>query len=322
MTSTLTRIGDYAIEHEIATMGAVVRYEGRHVVLPRRAAIEVLLPLPTGSRPAAVQMMREACIVEALRHAGVPRIYECGVTPDRRPWVALELVEGETLDDELRRGPLAVAEVVALLEHVAEILAHAHARGVLHRDVTPSAIVRGDTERGFPLCVQGWGAARTLDTELPPPPRGLNHYRALELLRGDEIDGRADVFALGAIAYQALTGELPSLPITRRAPRTPAPVAALIEQMLSDDRYQRPTAIEVCDMTRIIRKQATATAGVTETVPEPVEEVVLLVDVSRGPIRARPRWTPQLPLDDRASAATRDAEQSSTRRRRSVRDDR
>jgi serine/threonine protein kinase len=251
--------------------------------------IEVL-DSPTAGRSAAVQMMREACILEGLRHAGTPRVYECGVLPDRRPWVAVELVTGTTLTEELQRGPLGVDEVIELLECVAEILAHAHKRGVLHRDVVPDAIVRGGTERGFPLSLSGWRSARPLDTELAPSLPGANHYRAPELSRGDEIDGRADVFALGMIAYEALTGEIASLPLEWCAPG-PAELAMLIDRMLSEDRFRRPSASEVCAAARAIREDL-AEGAVTP------EVVVQLSDVSRAKRRTKPRWTPQIDFAD------------------------
>ena len=300
MTATLTRIGDYTLGREVSVTASVVRYEATHVVLPRRAVVEVLT---TVARPMAVQMMREACILEALRHAGVPRVFECGVLPDRRPWVAIERIAGVSLEAELRRECLPAGQVVTLLEQLAEILAYAHARGVLHRDVAPGAIFRGETERGFPLCLHSWGYARTLDTELPPAPRGSAHYRAPEVLRGEEIDGRADVFALGMVAYEALSGSLPSLPLMPATSPRSGPLAALIEQMLSADLFQRPTAIEVYDTARAIHKQVKASAETTEATLDPVEEVVLLVDVSREPIRNKPRWTPPWALNERAAAA-------------------
>src|ERR1051325_2986117 len=104
-----SRIGDYVVERDAGD-----GYEAVHVLLPRRVRLEVMHPTFVGLKPVAVRMMREACILEALRHPGVPRIFEVGLMNDQRtfmsaqsgpegsmtrgrPWVASELVEGEAL---------------------------------------------------------------------------------------------------------------------------------------------------------------------------------------------------------------------------------
>src|ERR1043165_7458531 len=90
-----SRIGDYVVEREAGD-----GYEAVHVLLPRRVRLEVMHPTFVGLKPVAVRMMREACILEALRHPGVPRIFEVGLMNDQRtnrPWVASELVDGESV---------------------------------------------------------------------------------------------------------------------------------------------------------------------------------------------------------------------------------
>lgn len=239
-----TKIGDYEVQQVVVVAG-VVRYEATHVVLPRRAIIEVLEP--TASRMLAVRLMRHACILEALHHPGVPRVFECGML-EGRPWIAFERTDGITLESDLRARRLDVSEVLDVIEQVATILTHSHARGVLHRDITPSAIIR-DARRGH-VVLQGWANACTLDTELPGLLRGTHRYRAPELLHDRPADVRADIFALGRIAYEALTG---------RAPFHPG-LATLITDMVSEDPTSRPAAAEVVARVRAIR---------AESVPQP-----------------------------------------------------
>ena len=81
------RIGDYVVDREVAYETAAIVYYATHVVLPRKAHVKVSHP---GSRTAAVQLLREACILEALSHPGAPRVYELGVLADRRPWSSIE----------------------------------------------------------------------------------------------------------------------------------------------------------------------------------------------------------------------------------------
>ena len=124
------RIGDYVVDREVAYEAAAIVYFATHVVLPRQAHVKVSHP---GSRPAAVQLLREACILEALSHPGAPRVYECGVLADRRPWSSIERLPCIALDRFVGDRPAALSDVVVALRDVADVLRHAHERGIVHR---------------------------------------------------------------------------------------------------------------------------------------------------------------------------------------------
>ncbi len=271
MTGPSDRIGDYRIESELPRVGAASRYLVTHVLLPRRAVVRV------APRTAAVALMREACILEALHHPGVPRVFECGMLPDQRSWVAIEHVIGTTVAQET--APVAIGDAVAVLRDVAAILDHAHRRGVTHGGVRDEAIVRGDGTRGFPLCLLEWGAAR-LDAE-----------------------PAADIAALGVVVYEALTGAPPTLPLARRCPSAPGKLAALIDHMLAHDPAGRPGAAEVAAEAERI---ADLLDGPAEDAPADVEEVELVVDLSREPPPppARPRWTPAFEVPQRSDTGS------------------
>lgn len=211
----LTTIGDYQVR-VLDRVGAVVRYAATHIVLPRRAVVELLES--DAPRVDALRLMRRACILEALQHPAVPRIFECGRL-EGRPWIAISDEDGPTLHDELQQGRLEVREVLTLLVEVAALLAHAHARGVLHGDITPSAIVRA------PLSLLRWENAHLHDTEL----------------MSDAIDGRQDVFDLGKTISAALR------------PDVPEALKRLLGRMLAVDPGARPTASEVVDAARALR---------------------------------------------------------------------
>lgn len=237
------RIGDYRVERELRSDDTGVIYEAVHLVLPRRAAVKVTHPSSAFVRAVAVQMMREACVLEALAHPGVPRIYECGMLPDKRPWVARELIEGTTLADLMRAGSIAMSDLVVMMRTVAEIIEHAHDRGVVHQQLGEGAIVK-TPKRTLPYCVRGWAAVVAQDSE-----RG-----------GDATD---DVRALGVLAFRGLTGAqyVPQTLAQDRAPEAPAELTSLIDQMLSYDPRARPTAAEV-------RERAAWLAQTLELVPE------------------------------------------------------
>ncbi|MEO7735855.1 MAG: protein kinase [Kofleriaceae bacterium] len=221
------RIGDYVVDHELAYEANAITYLATHVVLPRQAHIKVTHP---GSREAAVQLLREACILEALSHAGIPRVHECGVLGDRRPWAAIERMPGVTLERYAGGGPLALSDLVVALRDVADILRHAHDRGVVHRRLTAAAIVRTQRRRST-YAIAAWGDACTLDTA-----------------GGIAVDPRDDVSALGEIAFRALTGASPdgAASAASLCPGAPPELIALLDQMLAEP-VARPVATEVYD---------------------------------------------------------------------------
>jgi serine/threonine protein kinase len=243
------RIGDYEVEREVAYEEASVIYLATHVVLPRKAYVKVTHP---ASRSAAVQLLREACILEALSHAGIPRVHECGMLSDRRPWCAIEMMPGVRLSRALSDGPIAVSDLAIALRDLADVLRHAHERGVVHGRLTAGAVVRTQRRRcGHAIC--DWGDAHTLDTEA-------------DLV----VDPRDDIHALGAIAFRALTGTppQPGLSAAVHSPAAPGELIALIDQMLAEP-VARPTA-----------------NGVFE------RALWLCNTLEIAPMLERPRWTP------------------------------
>ncbi len=288
--ATDVRVGNYRIERELAATKGGVLFQATHVVLPRRAILKVTLAGTADRQLAALQLLREACILDALHHPAVPTIYESGVLDDRRPWYAHEPIEGCTLAELIVRGPIEPLEVAALVRDAGDVLAHAHRRGVIHRGLRPDRILM-TPDRRFPISIVDWSDARAHDAApalpmLPAP--GTGHYLAPEMLRGDAIDDRADVFALGALAYLAVTGErpfhrdptVPHVPTRARRGSVPLPLARLIDQMLAPDRFDRPSAAEVhAELAQLV-------------IDEPE-----VIDLAATSLRIRrPRWTPAIPL--------------------------
>lgn len=290
----MDRIGNYRIDGERSRDATQVAYEARHLVLPRRAILKVMEP--KNAPVAAVQLLREACILEALEHPGVIRVYESGLLPDRRPWFAHERVDGATVEDLLALGPLDPAQAAALMRDIAEVLEHAHRRGVIHSGVRPDRIAVTARTRGFPLCIVDWSDSRTHDTSAPPPPLAAPAYAAPELAGTGMLDDRADVFALGVIGYQALTGELPfdalaaaphlarsHVPTAERCPMAPAELAGLVDQLLAWDKWERPSSSEA---------HADLASLAADLAPPPPPRPAHVLRIRK------PKWTPSLPLGD------------------------
>lgn len=291
--SRVDRIGNYRIDGQRSRDTTQVVYEARHVVLPRRALVKVMEH--KDARVEAIQLLREACILEALEHPGVIRVYESGLLPDRRPWFAQERVEGATVADLLAHGPLDPAHAAALLRDIAEILEHAHRRGVIHSSLHPDRIAITGRMRGFPLCITDWRDARTYDTTAPPPPLTLPDYAAPEVVTIQPFDDRADMFSLGVLGYRALTGHLPyegrwigtvaegggqHVPASECCD-APAELTSLVDQMLAWDRWDRPNSAEAHAELALITAELAP--------PSPRSHDMRI---------RKPKWTPALPIGD------------------------
>ena len=258
------RIGDYDLSAAIRTPIGV-RYEATHRLLPRRAVIE-LREARAGARAEAIRLLKQACLLDALHHPAIPRVFECGVLGGN-PWVAFERVDAVPLEVELRAGALDIDDVLEILDGVAGALAHAHARGVLHRDISPTSILVRAIGRACPVVLASWTSACTHDAELRLPIRGPMRFRAPEVLEDDAIDGRADVFSLGAVMKEVLAS----------IGDPHADLAPLLARMTSVEKVERPSAAEVRMEVRALR--AARTAEPAAVVPE----------------RSRPlRWTPHI----------------------------
>jgi serine/threonine protein kinase len=297
--AAVQRIGNYRVECQVWAGEQRDVYHAVHCVLPRRAVIKV------AAQSRGVQLLREACMLEALEHPGIVRVFESGLLPNRRPWFACEHVDGFTLARVLERDALEPADVAELVRDLAEILAHAHRRGIVHGGLRPDRILLTGQPRTFPVCIADWSDARAHDAAAvahmgPPDP-----HDAPELVRGDAIDDRADVYSLGVIAYEALTGaQLDSaVPLavdedgsvsaaTQCCPDAPRALSTLVDQMLAFDRWDRPSSAEVY-------RELTSLSDVLDTViPAP----------GTMPYIRRPRWTPQWALREQQEPVDHDHE--------------
>jgi len=213
---TPTRIGAYEVADELGRGAVGVVYRGRDPRSGAPVAIKVLLGADR-DHVATARFEREVAAAAGLRHPGLVPVLDRGV--DRGfPFLVMELVAGETLADRIVRGPLPSREAVRITEALAEALAHAHERGVLHRDVKPGNVLL-DPE-GRPRLTD-FGLARMADSQRLTTTGtilGTPAYMAPEQVEGARsIDARADVYALGATLYEMLTGQRPFRAASRAA---------------------------------------------------------------------------------------------------------
>ena len=259
------RVSAFQIEEVVGAGGMGWVFRARHVLDDQVVALKVLREDQLTLERSVERMMREAAILASVGHPGIPRFYECGVLGDGRPWIAMELVEAAPLAIRMQRGCIPADEVLALIGSVAEVLAAAHDRGVTHRDLKPDNIFLTPNDRAFPVRVIDWGIAHhvrgTRYTNMNEA-IGTPTYMAPEQARGGPTDGHCDVYGLGVVAYQALTGRPPfvgasaveilvqhmnrSVPaLAPRCPDAPIALVELVERMLTKSFEERPSAIEV-----------------------------------------------------------------------------
>ena len=243
-------VGDYAIESLVAQGGCGTVYVARLGDRQRRAAIKVLRAALASSPRMVERFVREVDLVNLLRHPNIVEIHELGQLGDGRPYYAMELLEGGTLDALLRaEGRMPPAEALEILEPVCSALRAAHAAGIVHRDVKASNIFL--SRKGGPAGIKllDFGIAKLTDpgqrgTGLTTfgHPVGTPTAMAPEQILGESLDERVDVYALGVLLHRMIVGLLPfrsedPLELARQHLEDPAPRpsrAAPVSQAIDD----------------------------------------------------------------------------------------
>jgi serine/threonine-protein kinase len=211
-------IGNYLIQDQIGRGGQGTVYVAAHPRMGRRVAIKVIGP--GLSREPAARLFAEARSASAIRNEHIVEILDCGELDDGTCYSVMEWLEGRTLAEALRaERPFAPARAVHIARGIGEALAAAHARGIIHRDLKPSNVFlvekRGDTDFAKVL---DFGIAKFTDGDLAADVEtisgtmvGTPAYMAPEQCRGrrNGVDARADIYALGVLLYEMLTGRLP-----------------------------------------------------------------------------------------------------------------
>jgi tetratricopeptide (TPR) repeat protein len=252
-------LGDrFEIEQPIGSGGMATVFRARDPITGEAVAVKVI----SGKQSQVTERFaREIKVLAELSHPGIVRYISHGATSSGELFLVMEWVDGETVKTRLRRGPLTASEAVTLATRVAEALGAAHARGVVHRDLKPSNLFLpgGHVEQ---VKVLDFGIARRDGrTQLTQTGMmiGTPGYMAPEQARASgQIDARADVFALGCVLFQCLTGVPPFDGDTTAAilarilfgtaprvselwPEVPEQLDALVAQMLAQEPAQRPS---------------------------------------------------------------------------------
>jgi serine/threonine-protein kinase len=222
---TGAQVGPYRIKGPLGRGGMASVYTAYEPSLDRDVALKVLPAEFLHDPSFAERFNREARVIARLEHPNIIPIYAFGIDEGRRlPWMAMRLVPGGALASLLKRGRLPHARVLAILRGVAEALDYAHDHGVVHRDVKPQNILLDQAERVY---LADFGIAKMLEAGGGLTQTGMiagtPQYMAPEQATATQVDRRADIYAVGIVAYEMLTGRVPFSADT--------PVAVLMKQV-------------------------------------------------------------------------------------------
>ena len=304
------RLADrFALEREVGSGGMARVYLGRDEVLDRPVAVKVLKPMH-GDSDIGIRFRREGRTAARLSHPNIVQVYDAGegdLDGSEVSYIVMEYLPGGDLKELIdARGPLPDAELARIGEEVCSGLAHAHGRGVVHRDIKPHNILLDEKGRAK---VSDFGIARALDTTQATRTGaylGTALYSSPEQLQGHKVTPKSDVYSLGTTLYQAAAGEPPftGTPIevaSQHVSKPPPPLKEreggldvgeemerLILACLAKDADERPSAEEA--QRRFGEVSPTAVvAPEPEPAPEPDPEPA--PETSRQPQRVRPAPT-------------------------------
>ncbi len=297
-----TRIGEYAVLRKLGEGGMGAVYLAEDAMLGRKVALKTMKPELAANKTDRDRFLREARAAAAVEHDNVVPVWGVGEAGDGTPFIAMPFLQGEMLADRLAREPIPhLGVLLKVAREVADGLAAAHAKGLIHRDIKPGNIwLEGELEaeepaRQFRRCkILDFGLARSAggdDTQITAAGAvlGTPAYMAPEQARGEKVDGRADLFSLGVLLYRMATGKMPfrgpntmavlialttdvPTPVRTLNPSLPPAVVELIERLMCKDPAGRPaSAAEVSALVRAIAKDLRAV-----TAPDPEAPTALL----------------------------------------------
>lgn len=291
-------IGPYRVVRPLGHGGMGVVYLAHDPRLDRQVALKLLPPHVSGHEGARRRLVEEAKAASALDHPNIATVYDIGETASGRLFLAMAYYEGETLRTRIERGPLPIAEARSIAKQVAEGLAAAHRRGIVHRDVKPANVIV--TPEGVAKIVD-FGVARGTGSGLTREGSTLGTvaYMSPEQTRGSTVDHRADLWSLGVLLYEMLTGVRPfdadteeaavarirsdtAVPVEQYRPEAMPALVHVVERCLAKDPDARFASAEALLVT--LRSTRTATKRRTSLADKSEGMVVLpFVNISPDP---------------------------------------
>jgi predicted Ser/Thr protein kinase len=261
-----TRFGDYEILEELGVGGMGKVYRARDLTLERLVALKTLAHQFSSDASFVQRFLKEARAAARLNHPNIVQIYDFGCV-DSVYYLAMEFVDGHSLGTYLKRGHFSETEAIQIIRHACRALSVAHADGIVHRDIKPDNMML--TSRGDVKLVD-LGIAKRVDEDVSMTQTGqaigTPHYISPEQVRGQkDVDGRADIYSLGATLYHLVTGHTPysgasgpivmsmhlvePLPDPRKfEPGLSENICLVLRRMMAKDRNERYSDVYALDL--------------------------------------------------------------------------
>jgi len=287
-------VSHYRIIEKVGSGGMGMIYKAQDLILDRFIALKFLPPHMMASDEDRQRFIQEARAASALDHPNICAIHEIDQTGDGQMYIVMAYYEGETLEDKIKDERLKIKDVIEYVTQIASGLHNAHQKGIVHRDIKPANIM-----------ITGEGIVKILDfgvAKLPAQSRltrqsttlGTILYMSPEQTRGEEVDYRTDIWSLGVIIYEILTGQMPfkgeydsaviysilndkQQPLTSLRPEVPVAFERIIDKCLEKDpadRYRHADEL-IRDLQHADKKEESA--GKQETGPQGMKRLKLFV---------------------------------------------
>jgi serine/threonine protein kinase/Tol biopolymer transport system component len=209
---SLDKVGRYKIKSELGRGGMATVYRAFDPISNREVAIKVLPPEMLHNLLTRARFKRELKLIASLEHPAIVPVYDVGGEDNHQPYFVMRYMSGGSLSEMIRKGRFSLRDAALIIERLASALDHAHSKGIIHRDIKPDNVLFDASNNPY---LSDFGVAKLTEAAVWATDASANEamgtaaYISPEQARGEDVDSRADVYGLGAILYEMLTGEAP-----------------------------------------------------------------------------------------------------------------
>ena len=208
------KVGRYKIKSELGRGGMATVYRAFDPISNREVAIKVLPPEMLHNLVTRARFKRELKLIASLEHPAIVPVYDVGGEDNHLPYFVMRYMSGGSLSEMIRKGRFSLRDAALIIERLASALDHAHSKGIIHRDLKPDNVLFDASDNPY---LSDFGVAKLMEASVSATDASANANEAMgtaayispEQARGEDIDRRADIYGLGAILYEMLTGEPP-----------------------------------------------------------------------------------------------------------------